>query len=152
MYRYPSIFLAVGLLAALSVSSTMASTLVASNGWMRALPPGQPTAAAYLRLSNSGPEPLRVVAAESTVAGSIEIHESRQVDGMWRMRRLEGLTVPPGGQVELAPGGAHLMLFNLTTPLREGDELKLELRLDTGASLPVSIKVMPVGAAGHHSH
>jgi copper(I)-binding protein len=152
MYRYLSRFLAAGLLAVLSMAASPASAPTATDGWMRALPPGQPTAAAYLRLSNPGPEPVRLVAAESALAGSIEIHESRQVDGMWRMRRLESLTVPPGGQVELAPGGAHLMLFDLTTALREGDELILKLRLDTGASLPVSIKVMPVGASGHHLH
>lgn len=152
MFRYLSSFLAAGLLSALSVAPALASSPTATDGWMRALPPGQPTAAAYLTLSNPGPDPVRLVAAESALAGSIEIHESRQVDGMWRMRQLDGLTVPPGSHVDLAPGGVHLMLFDLATPLREGDELILNLLLDTGASLPVSIKIMPVGAVGHHLH
>jgi copper(I)-binding protein len=127
--------------------------LEAGDGWMRAMPPGQPTAAAYLSLRNTGEEPVRLVAASAPFARRVEIHESSQVDGMWRMRQLDSLVVPAGGSVTLAPGGVHLMLFGLTQQIRDGDSLTITLELDSGASLPVTIEVGPPGGSGsHHRH
>ena len=40
--------------------------------WMRAMPPGQPTAAAYLELVNPGNSPVRLVAASCPLAKSVE--------------------------------------------------------------------------------
>ena len=131
---------------------TPAWALEASDGWMRAMPPGQPTAAAYLTLNNGAEAPVRLVAARTDFAGRVEIHESSQVDGMWRMRQLDALVIPAGGSVTLAPGGAHLMLFGLTQPIREGDSLAITLELDNGETLPVTIDVVSPGSGHHHQH
>ena len=131
---------------------TPAWALEASDGWMRAMPPGQPTAAAYLTLNNGAETPVRLVAARADFAGRVEIHESSQVDGMWRMRQLDALVIPAGGSVTLAPGGAHLMLFGLTQAIREGDSLAVTLELDNGETLPVTIGVVSTGSGHHHQH
>ena len=123
-----------------------------SDGWMRAMPPGQPTAAAYVTLLNDGAEPLQLVGGSSTAAESVEIHESSQVDGMWRMRRLQALELPPGETVTLSPGGIHLMLFGMQRPLREGDILKLSLQFDSGETREVVIDVRATGGTSHHHH
>ena len=128
------------------------NALEASDGWMRAMPPGQPTAAAYVSLSNPSDAPVALVAASATFAGTVEFHESLQEDGMWRMRRLEGIVIPAGGSVILEPGGKHLMLFGVSAPTREGDQLTITLELDNGTSLPVAIQVQAPGAAHRHHH
>jgi hypothetical protein len=124
----------------------------ASDGWMRAMPPGQPTAAAYLTLKNTADAPVRLVAGSSPLAGTVEIHRSVQQDGMWRMRRLPELLLPAGGSVTMAPGGVHLMLFGMERPLREGDTLPLVLKFDSGEALKLTIEVRGIGSGNEHRH
>ncbi len=120
--------------------------------WMRAMPPGQPTAAAYVSLRNPDAEQVLLTGASTPLAGSVEIHRSEQVDGMWRMRRLEGVPVPAGGTASMAPGGVHLMLFKMTRPLKEGDTLPLTLTFDSGERVEVDVEVRALSAGGHHNH
>ena len=120
--------------------------------WMRAMPPGQPTAAAYATISNPGEGAMRIVGASSPVAASVEIHESRQEQGVWRMRRLPGLEVPAGGEIVLAPGGVHLMLFGIKQPLKAGDSVPMRLETDTGQWLEFEIEVRAMGSGSHHHH
>lgn len=123
-----------------------------SEGWMRAMPPGQPTAAAYLTIGNSSDGAISLVSASSPLAGSVEIHESVQRDGMWRMRRLTEVQIPAGGSAELAPGGVHLMLFRMERGLREGEKLPVTLRFDNGETRQLEIDVRAIGATGEHRH
>jgi copper(I)-binding protein len=144
MFRFFTLLLCLGL-AAVPVQA-----VEVSDGWMRALPPGQPTAAAYLTLTNPDAAAVRLVAARSEAAERVEIHRSSQVEGMWRMREIEGLDIPAGGTVILAPGGTHLMLMGLTRPLREGETLSIVLEFDGGKTLPASVVVKPLGMTHHH--
>ncbi len=122
------------------------------DAWMRAMPPGQPTAAAYLTLRNPAQSTVTLLSAATPLAGKVEIHESLQQDGRWRMRRLADLPIPAGGTATLAPGGAHLMMFDMQQPLREGDTLPLTLEFDSGESIDVSIEVRAIGAGSGHQH
>ncbi len=124
----------------------------ASDGWMRAMPPGQPTAAAYLTLSNPADSTVVLLAASSSLAGKVEIHRSFQQDGMWRMRRLADLPIPAGERAELAPGGAHLMMFDMKQALREGDTLPVTLEFDNGQTIEMNIEVRAIGAGSGHQH
>ncbi len=126
--------------------------LEVSDGWMRAMPPGQPTGAAYMTISNSSDATVALVAASTPLAGSVEIHRSVQEDGMWSMRRLAAVAIPAGGSVELAPGGIHLMLFNMQQALREGDGLPLTLEFDNGETVELDIEVRAIGAGTGHKH
>jgi copper(I)-binding protein len=123
-----------------------------SEGWMRAMPPGQPTAAAYLTIENPSDVAVSLLSASSPLAGSVEIHESVQRDGMWRMRRLIELQIPAGGSAELAPGGVHLMLFRMERGLREGEKLPVTLQFDNGETRQLEIDVRAIGASGGHRH
>ena len=138
------------LLVFLSISPVPGLALEISDGWMRALPPGQPTAAAYLTVTNPDAATVRLVAARSEFAGRVEIHRSSQVEGMWRMRRIDGLDIPAGGTITLAPGGTHLMLMGLARPLQEGESLSILLEFDNGEALPARIVVKAPGSAHHH--
>lgn len=99
------------------------------NVWVRAMPPFQSKSAGYLTLTNHGKDAVAIVGASSNVARAVEIHTTREVDGMMRMERLPGLAVAPGERVELAPGGKHLMLFGLAFRLVPGDEVTICLLL-----------------------
>ncbi len=101
------------------------------NVWVRAMPPFQPNSAGYFTLTNRGESAVAIVSASSNVAESVEMHTTREVDGLMRMEKLQGLAVAPGERVEFTPGGKHLMLFGLAFRLVPGDDVEICLQLIT---------------------
>ncbi len=66
-----------------------------------------------------------------------------------KMRPLEGgLTIDPGKTVKLAPGGYHLMMLDLKSPLKQGDKLPVTLQFEKAGKVEVSLDVQGVGAPG----
>ncbi len=124
------------------------------DAWVRALPPTQTTTAAYLVVANPGNVTQTIVAASAELAGRVEVHTTREVDGLMRMQQLEQLQVPAGSEVALAPGGTHLMLLELERMPAEGESLKLCLELASGEQACTSAPVRRDEAAGksHHHH
>jgi hypothetical protein len=107
------------------------SPLEFEDAWVRAMPPFQPNSAGYFTVTNRGDVAIAVIGASSNVAEKAEIHTTREVDGMMRMEKLDGLAIAPGERVELSPGGKHLMLFGLAFRLVPGDDVQLCLQLVT---------------------
>ena len=119
----------------LAVPAAGVTPLGVSDAWVRALPPGQPNTAAYLVVTNSGDTAVTIVGASSPIAETVEIHTSREVDGLQRMERLEQVQVAPGQSVAFAPGGRHLMLLGLGRMPAPGEEVELCLQLAEGEQL-----------------
>lgn len=68
-------------------------------------------------------------------------------DGVMTMRSLDnGLTIDPGKTVKLAPGGYHLMMFDLKDPLKQGDTVPVTLKFEKAGEVKVSLAVQGVGA------
>jgi copper(I)-binding protein len=144
--------LVIGLAAAIAVAGEPGAVVV-SDAWVRALPPGQANTAAYLTLSNPGDEMITVVGASSGLAGKVEIHTTREVDGYRRMEQLEHLELAPGQVLELAPGGTHLMLLGLDQMPTVGEQVRLCLQLAAGEPVCTSADVRKSAAAGSaHDH
>jgi len=123
-----------------------------SSAWIRALPPTQPVTAAYLEVMNHGQQAVTITGASVEGAGRVEMHTSEEVDGTVRMSRLSDLTVAPGQTVSLAPGGAHLMLFDLSAMPRPGDTRKICLSLASGAEACIEADVRKSAAESQHDH
>lgn len=115
------------------------AALVVSDAWVRETPPNRTVAAGYLRLDNGSDTAAALVGAESEAA-RIELHTMLMEDGMMRMRPLERLEIPAGGSAALAPGGAHLMLFDVDAT-RAGTLIGVDLLFEDGARLPVTLPV-----------
>lgn len=115
------------MLAALLLCSAAFAATAAEikNAWVRATVPGQEVGAAYMELSS--PTDTRLVKVESPAAGSVEIHSMTMKNGAMQMRMLETLALPAGKLVKLAPGGFHLMLFDLKQPLQAGENVSFTL-------------------------
>lgn len=118
-------WLGAGLLALGAVAAQAGPGLELTDAWVRALPPGQPATAAYLTVSNPAAEAVTVDAASADVAERVEMHDTREVDGMLRMREQASVTIPAGGELRFAPGGLHLMLLGLEQMPREGESVAL---------------------------
>jgi copper(I)-binding protein len=123
--------------------------LVISQAWSRATPGGAKIGGGYLTIENKGAAPDRLVAASADVADKVEIHEMAVKDGVMTMRPLEkGVTIEPGKIVKLAPGGSHLMLFDLKRPLKKGDKLPITLEFEKAGKVKLSLAVEGIGAQG----
>lgn len=101
--------------------------------------------AAYLLLRNTGGTSDRLAGAESSVASRVEIHESSMEGEVMRMRKVDGLEIPAGSEVELKPGGLHLMLLGLDEPLTEGEEIEITLRFEQSGDRIVALPVRSGG-------
>ena len=124
-----------------------AGDLVITQPWSRATPGGAKIAGGFLTIENKGAAPDRLTSVSGDVAGKVEIHEMAMNNGVMTMRPLDkGLAIEPGKTVKLAPGGLHLMLMDLKSPLKQGDKVPLTLDFEKAGKVAVSLDVQGVGA------
>lgn len=132
---------------------TKAGNLVITQPWSRATPAGAKVAGGYLTIENKGSAPDRLVSGAGDVAGKVEIHEMAMNNGVMTMRPLDkGLTIEPGKTVKLAPGGYHLMLMDLKSPLKQGEKVPLTLEFEKAGKVMLSLDVQGVGAQAPMDH
>ncbi len=147
---------AISCLAPLAAHAEELAALRLSDAWVRALPPGQPNTAAYMVVTNAGDTAVTIVSASSPIAEAVELHTSREVDGLQRMERLEQVQVAAGGKVAFAPGGNHLMLLGLSQMPAPGQEVQLCLQTAGGDELCTLAGVRKSAAEDqahqHHQH
>jgi hypothetical protein len=134
----------------LSSPARAADAPVVSNAWARATAPGAEMGAAYLTLE-AGANADMLKAASTPRARTVEIHTVEHVDGVAKMRRVEAVELPAGKRVALAPGGMHLMLFGLASPLVAGERFELQLEFADAGSRTISVEVRPATSTGDQS-
>lgn len=100
------------------------------------------SSAAYLRIQNRGDSDMTIVAATSDAAAAAAIHRTVSDSDMARMESVDGLLIPAGETVDLAPGGLHIMLMDLQADLPPESALTLRLVCDSGASYDLDFPVM----------
>jgi copper(I)-binding protein len=135
-----------------------AGSLVIETPWSRATPGGAKIGAGYMRIVNRGSEPDRLVGGSMAAAGGFALHETTNVDGVARMRPVEGgLVIAPGATVDLSPSGVHFMLVDLKRPLKEGDTVEGTLVFEKAGTVSIAYRVGGIGAqnagsSSHHHH
>src|SRR5258708_23138652 len=96
-----------------------------------------------------GNVPDRLIGGSSDIAGKVQVHEMAMNGGVMTMRPLDkGLVIEPGKTVKLAPGGYHLMLLDLKSPLKQGDKLQVTLEVERAGKVSLSLDVQGIGAQG----
>jgi uncharacterized protein YcnI len=130
-----------------------AGTLNIEQPWSRATPGGAKVGGGYLRITNGGTTPDRLVGGSFPLAGKVEVHEMRMEGDVMRMKPVEGgLEIKPGATVELKPGGFHLMFMDLKEPLKEGQTVKGTLTFEKAGSVAVEYAVRGMGGAAPAEH
>jgi periplasmic copper chaperone A len=119
----------------------------------RATPGGAKIAAGYLTLVNGSGEADALLSAASPRAARVELHEMAMDGDMMRMRPVARIPVPAGGQVQLKPGGLHLMFVGITAPFTEGETIPVTLTFEKAGAMEVSLPVKRIGpGAGADEH
>ncbi len=150
MKRITVLAAVAGLVATSALAAT--SPLRVEGGWVRATPPGAPAGAAYFSVANTGKTPDRLLGGSAPGVKRVEVHEMSVAGGIMRMRPLgEGLPIPAGALVALKPGGYHIMLIGLDSPLKAGDTLPLTLNFEKAGQVVVNLPIKtPPPATGAH--
>tara|TARA_R110000868_G_scaffold29057_5_gene108195 strand:+ start:4008 stop:4490 length:483 start_codon:yes stop_codon:yes gene_type:complete len=124
--------------------------------WSREMPPVAPTAAAYFVVHNKGAEADRLLSVSTPHAAKAELHEHLHADGVMKMQQVQSVMIPAGGEVQFAPMGYHVMMFNLQQQAKEGERFPLILTFEKAGQVEVEIAVHknapasePVQGEGH---
>jgi periplasmic copper chaperone A len=125
--------------------------------WSRATPKGAKVAGGYLKITNAGSTPDRLIGGTFASSRGVEIHEMSVDKGVMKMRELKGgLEIKPGATVELKPASLHLMFTDLSRPLAKGDRVKGTLAFEKAGTVDVEYAVEAIGGTpqqgGHAGH
>jgi periplasmic copper chaperone A len=118
-----------------------------SAAWTRATPKGAPVGAGYLKITNTGTAPDRLIGGSSDTAMRFEIHNMSMDNGVMKMRPMEsGIEIKPGQTVELKPGGYHVMFVGLKKSFEQGDHVNATLKFEKAGDVRVDFTVEGIGA------
>ena len=132
----------------LSIAATLALIVAAapawaqvsvSQAWVRGTVQGQKATGAFMQLKSA--DGATLVAAETPVAGVVEIHEMKMDNNVMKMRAVPKLDLPAGQTVDLKPGGYHVMLMDLKQPLKTGDSVPIKLKFQGKDGKPQEVEV-----------
>lgn len=153
------------ILACLAASASLLSNaalaqVTVKDAWVRATVAQQKATGAFMQLQSA--QDAKVVAAQSPVAGVVEVHEMAMDGGVMKMRAVPSLALPAGKGVELKPGGFHIMLMDLKGQVKDGDTVPVTLVVEgkDGKRQNVEVKAVARAAAqptqkhehGHSAH
>lgn len=127
------------------------SVVSAADAVCRPTPNGRQATGCYLTLTASRDD--RLVSVTSPVSGLAQVHEMKVESNMMMMRELtDGLPLPAGSAVALAPGGNHIMLMGVANPLVAGDTVPLTLTFANARPVEIVARVgQPALATSEHS-
>jgi copper(I)-binding protein len=130
-----------------------AGDISVTGAFSRAMLPNAPVGAGYMTITNAGSAADRLLSATTEATPNVELHDMKVTDGMMEMTPLpEGIEIPAGGTVTLAPGGLHMMFINPHAAFKEGECLAVMLTFEQAGELAVQLSVGAVGAEGAPEH
>jgi copper(I)-binding protein len=135
--------------AALLAFPAFAADIKVDDAWARPTLGQARNGAAYLTISTTGTAD-RLIAASAPVAGKTELHTMTMNNNVMQMRPVDAIQVTPGMAVKLQPGGLHVMLLDLKSPLKLGEKFPLTLKFERGGEIQVQVEVRQPRAAGGH--
>lgn len=104
------------------------------------------TAAGYAVIRNGTDTLDRLDSVTTTAARSVTAHDTRQVNGLVTMVPMERPAIEAHDSLVFQPGGAHLMLEELTGDLKDGDRLALIFWFSRAGRIPVDAMVRAYGS------
>ena len=137
----------LGLAGLLASAHAMAQVDV-SDAWVRGTVPAQTASGAFMTLHAH--ENAKLVGVSSPVA-TAELHEMKMdTSNVMRMRQVPSLDLPKMQDVQLKPGGYHVMLMGLKQQLKAGDTVPITLKIEQNGKVTeqtVKAEVRDVTAA-----
>ncbi len=126
-------------LASLFGSAQAMAQVDVSDAWVRGTVPAQTASGAFMTIHAH--ESAKLVGVSSPVA-SAELHEMKMdSNNVMRMRQVPSLDLPKMQDVQLKPGGYHVMLMGLKQQLKAGDTVPITLKFEqNGKTIEQTVK------------
>ena len=105
-----------------------------------------------LTIQNGTDKALQIRSLTSPVAKKTELHTTEMNNGMMKMRRVDNLTINPGDEVELKPGGYHVMLMGLKKPIATNSKVPVTITFSNGEKKTVVAHAMDEIKGQHMAH
>jgi len=102
-------------------------------------------AAAYFDLANASDSPTSLAYVHIDGAGKAELHETKGGS----MAPLNWVQLDAGTTVSFAPGGKHVMAFDLDKTLKAGGSTEMTLVFSEGDKLSAPLRIEAPGEGGH---
>jgi hypothetical protein len=148
MSRAPKMILIATLLA-FAAFPARAGGIEVSGGWTRATARGASVGAGYLTIDNRGGEADTLKGAACDRAERVEIHRSREENGVMTMRAApNGVEIEAGGRLQLQPGDYHLMMVGLKSAFLPDETVHVTLHFAKGGDVGADLQVVGFGAQG----
>ena len=119
-----------------------------------ATPPGAPSGAGYMAITNNGDTDDRLISIGSDFPKTM-IHKTEMDDGIMKMRhQMGGVVIPAGETVTFEPGGLHVMFMGLKAPFKVDEKNAATLTFEKAGAVEVMFKVekRKVKAMDHSGH
>ncbi|MEZ5267868.1 MAG: copper chaperone PCu(A)C [Microthrixaceae bacterium] len=139
--RRSAVALTVSALCCAGCGADVEPHITASNPVVGAVPGD--SAAVYVELENSGGDDA-LIGATCDCDAEISLHVTEDLDGISIMTGADRLDVPTGSTLELDPGGSHLMVQDLQSPLTAGSTIDITLHFERSEDLSVTVPVVPL--------
>ncbi|MDH5516799.1 MAG: copper chaperone PCu(A)C [Gammaproteobacteria bacterium] len=133
-----------------SSNSYAAGSLMIHDAWVPEMPPVSRVHAGFASFHNSSDKAIEISSFSSPDYARIEIHLSKEVDGVARMIPQKSLIVQANQMLTLKHGSYHLMMFKPGRKLKSGDNVTLSLHLSDGSQQTFSAAVK--NSAQNHEH
>lgn len=112
-----------------------AADIEVSNAFAKATPPNVKNSAAFMDIKNNTDKPIKLIAANSNISKTTELHTHKHIEGMMQMIQVDDIEIPAKSEVNLKPGGLHVMFMNIFAPVKEGDKIDVTLEFDNGSKI-----------------
>lgn len=99
------------------------SDVVIESAWVRLLPPTVKSTALYFTITNQSKQAIKLDRITLDWANRVEFHETLESGGMMQMAPLSDTHLAPGKTMIFQPGGKHVMVMGLHSPLADGVQM-----------------------------
>ncbi len=142
MYTKMKSFFLSTLLFFLSISTSYAAdSLNILHAYIPEAPPGAQVLAGFMKIHNPSKQAIEIKAVSSPDFNSVEIHLSRDVNGIAKMLPQKSLMIAANSTLDLQPGSYHLMLIKPKQMMRAGDKALIKFSLSDNTSQELQITV-----------
>ncbi|QDK32513.1 hypothetical protein DM450_06890 [Sphingomonas sp. IC081] len=100
--------------------------------------------AAYFTVRNDSSTAAALTGVAIAGAGKAQMHETSGGS----MKAVDSLPIAPGAEIEFAPGGLHVMVFDLSPTLKAGQSTDLTLTFANGETLKMPVMIDSIGGSG----
>jgi hypothetical protein len=122
------------------------------DAWIAEAPPVSKVMAAYMEIENETSQDRQAISMQCREFERAEFHRTVDEEGMARMEHLQALSIPAGSELELEPGGYHVMLFNPARRLLAGDTTQCRIEFDNGKTIDFDLVIRRSSSEDHSHH